>query len=776
MATYKTPGVYIKEIDLSQNAQQATAAPYYGSASIVLKAPKGPVNQVRTITNVSDFVDMFGIPEAKYDSVQKQAIATYGYGMYAATEYLTEGSYLNTIRVASDGDLFANTTVKFDTTAVSGTIEAFYDDVADAGIDPILIPLTLDTPDEISVLDDVANHNTGAFSFSAIAPGVDYNNTAVKIEFFSTSCDWKYAFDDDVQIDEFVRLIESGTSLTVATPATDDEIALAKLFTDLKAPKVSRVTVYRKQTDKVWPVYSNKSEGSAVETTLVTFTTGEIIDTTGKSLLASERINGNSNFVYFTPDDSFTDTDIKKLIISKVANYIKPTTDSELRIYPNLDFYLVDAAYNTAAGTGLIVTNATYQKGKQYRIAKAVDVSLTTGTVLTPVVVAVPGTTNGKEVIWDSSSAKIVEIEYSVAALNTPAVIVSSKSTTKVPVVKTDGVYTIEDSDTGTAIGTFSFPALTLTNQYNIDLSKVKSVFSPLNFGANATTNLSDEGNLNGWQLLSNKKMISTELILVPTSNMAVKQEVDTVISKRLDCLMVTQSGSRTDKNAEDILASELYGYVNQSYIALYDTWKKKFDKYSGKYIFLPNSISAAKTMVYTSNVANIWDSPAGTTRGNVDGTKLNTYLSDDEVGVLYSNNINSVVLNPDKSQSIMGQKTAQRKSSALDRVNVRRLMLYIEKVTENILRPYVLTVANTDTTRQKIYGQLTNFLDQIKSGQGLYDFKVICSGDNNTADIIDANQLNVDILLKPTKTIEFISVNVIVTNTGVDFGEIVTR
>jgi phage tail sheath protein FI len=123
----------------------------------------------------------------------------------------------------------------------------------------------------------------------------------------------------------------------------------------------------------------------------------------------------------------------------------------------------------------------------------------------------------------------------------------------------------------------------------------------------------------------------------------------------------------------------------------------------------------------------------------------------------------------------VWGQKTLQAKPSAFDRVNVRRLFLFLERSVETVARYYVFEL-NDDITRTRFSNQVSSFLGGIKTKRGVYDFLVVCDGSNNTPDVIDRNELVMEVLVKPVKVIEFIKLIFTAVATGVSFQEIVGR
>jgi phage tail sheath protein FI len=189
----------------------------------------------------------------------------------------------------------------------------------------------------------------------------------------------------------------------------------------------------------------------------------------------------------------------------------------------------------------------------------------------------------------------------------------------------------------------------------------------------------------------------------------------------------------------------------------------------------LPVIGDVAGLMAETDYNYDPWWATAGLKRGvmrNVIKLAFNPNKANKDM--LYFNSINPIVTVPGEGAGIiLGQKTSTNISSAMDRLNVRRLLITVEKATATALRNFLFEF-NDEATRSNILGMLNPYYEQVKSRRGVYDYLIVCSENNNTTEIIDQNALVVDIYLKPTKVAEFIRVNVIVTRTGANFSEVV--
>jgi len=247
---------------------------------------------------------------------------------------------------------------------------------------------------------------------------------------------------------------------------------------------------------------------------------------------------------------------------------------------------------------------------------------------------------------------------------------------------------------------------------------------------------------------------------------------VSQVCSSRRDCMATNPVGDVCVTNYQNIIESEQYGYPESSYMSLYAGYSKIYDSYNDRYVYLPNSIFAAAIFARVDAVSAPWFAPAGTARATLAVLDQNKIFSTDQIGRMYDKNINAVKLVQGSGFAIWGQKTAQLKTTALDRISVRRNLIYIQKNIENALNQFIFE-NNTQQTRLRVFSIIDEFLNNIKSSDGLYSYEVICDNTNNPPSVIDANQLNVDVYVQPTKAIEYIQFTTVVTRTGVNFGDV---
>jgi hypothetical protein len=217
-----------------------------------------------------------------------------------------------------------------------------------------------------------------------------------------------------------------------------------------------------------------------------------------------------------------------------------------------------------------------------------------------------------------------------------------------------------------------------------------------------------------------------------------------------------------------------LYETANTSYACTYGNWVKVNDMFAGMNIWVPFSPFAAADMAQVDRNFEPWYAPAGFTRGRVtNALQLAITPKQKERDQLYKHSINPVAFFPNDGFNIFGQKTLLRQPSAFDRINVRRLFLWLEKATKRTTKYFVFE-PNTLFTRNRVISVLTPIFDRAKNTQGLYDYQIVCDKRNNPPEVIDQNELVVDIYIKPVRSAEFILVNFYATSTGANFNEII--
>jgi len=208
----------------------------------------------------------------------------------------------------------------------------------------------------------------------------------------------------------------------------------------------------------------------------------------------------------------------------------------------------------------------------------------------------------------------------------------------------------------------------------------------------------------------------------------------------------------------------------NSSYAATYWPWLQSIDPNTAQTVWSPASVFIPGVYAFTDASSDPWFAPAGLIRGALGGVvRAERKLTSGNRDTLYEANVNPIATFPGSGTVVFGQKTLQKTASALDRINVRRLLIalkaYITQVSDNLVFEQ-----NTIATRNNFLAQVNPYLESVQQRQGLYAFKVVMDETNNTADVIDRNQLVGQIYLQPTKTAEFIILDFNVLPTGATF------
>ena len=209
----------------------------------------------------------------------------------------------------------------------------------------------------------------------------------------------------------------------------------------------------------------------------------------------------------------------------------------------------------------------------------------------------------------------------------------------------------------------------------------------------------------------------------------------------------------------------------NTSYAAVYWPWCQVVDPSTGELVWVPASTVIGGVYAYNDSVAEPWFAPAGINRGGLSQVvRVEQKLSAVNRDTLYNGKVNPIATFPGTGIVVYGQKTLQTRASALDRVNVRRLLIALKSYISQIALNLVFE-QNTIATRNQFLSQVNPYLTSVQQRQGLYAFQVIMDESNNTPDVIDRNELMGKIFVQPTKTAEFIYLDFNITPTGATFG-----
>jgi len=274
---------------------------------------------------------------------------------------------------------------------------------------------------------------------------------------------------------------------------------------------------------------------------------------------------------------------------------------------------------------------------------------------------------------------------------------------------------------------------------------------------------------------VANPDEIDINLIVTPgvlhTNSPAIIAKAIEICEDRGDCFYIFDpnnsllgEGISSATNAANV--------YDTNYAAMYYPWVKILDIATNRYKFVPPSVVIPGVYAFNDKVAHPWFAPAGLNRGSLT-TVVDVYtrLTHAERDELYEGRINPIAVFPRTGVCVWGQKTLQAKPSALDRINVRRLLIAAKKFIASATK-YLVFENNTTQTRQRFLNIVNPYLESVQQNQGLYAFRVIMDETNNTPDIIDRNIMKGEIFLQPAKAAEFIIIDFNIMPTGASFDE----
>lgn len=258
------------------------------------------------------------------------------------------------------------------------------------------------------------------------------------------------------------------------------------------------------------------------------------------------------------------------------------------------------------------------------------------------------------------------------------------------------------------------------------------------------------------------------------------EQKVQSIANTRKDTVgfisapvTIYQNSSATTKQTNVLAKFNDSSATHDSYSVFDSTPLYVYNKYQDNYIWIPACGHMAGLCANTDTVADAWFSPAGYNRGNLKGVTKLAYMPDQTSrDGLYQASINPIVSFPGQGILLFGDKTAQSKPSAFDRINVRRLFIVLEKAIATAAK-YQLFELNDRFTQAMFRNMVEPFLRDVTGRRGITDFLVVCDGTNNTPQVVDSNQFVADIYIKPARSINFMTLNFIATRTGVSFSEV---
>ena len=297
-----------------------------------------------------------------------------------------------------------------------------------------------------------------------------------------------------------------------------------------------------------------------------------------------------------------------------------------------------------------------------------------------------------------------------------------------------------------------------------------------------------------GYDLFENKEEFDIDFLLMGSANypqadaQALANKLISIAELRKDVVAFISPnrgsflndsavGTGTLNSAADMTSNVVgfYAPLTSSSYAVFDSgYKYMFDRFSDTFRYIPLNGDIGGTCA-RNDINNFpWFSPAGTARGAIlNAVKLTYNPSQIQRDQLYSNRINPIIFSPGGGIVLFGDKTGLGKASAFDRINVRRLFIFLENAISGAARDQMFEF-NDEITRTNFVNIVEPFLRDVQAKRGIFDFRVICDETNNTAAIIDSNEFVADIFIKPARSINFIGLTFVATRTGVSFEEVI--
>jgi len=291
-----------------------------------------------------------------------------------------------------------------------------------------------------------------------------------------------------------------------------------------------------------------------------------------------------------------------------------------------------------------------------------------------------------------------------------------------------------------------------------------------------------------GYDLFANKDDIEVDYLINgpglenESESQAKANKLISIAEGRKDCVAVISPHrgnviNITNTTTQTTNVVRFYNALSSSSYAVFDSgYKYTFDRFNNLFRYIPCNADVAGLLLRTSITSYPWFSPAGQQRGVLNNAiKLAYNPNKPQRDALYSARVNSIISQPGVGIYLFGDKTALAFASAFDRINVRRLFLTVEQALEGASQSQLFEL-NDQVTRANFINIVEPYLRDVQAKRGIFDFLVICDETNNTPDVIDNNEFRADIFLKPTKSINYVTLTFVATRTGVSFEEVAGR
>lgn len=305
-----------------------------------------------------------------------------------------------------------------------------------------------------------------------------------------------------------------------------------------------------------------------------------------------------------------------------------------------------------------------------------------------------------------------------------------------------------------------------VTKNIGLDITKTNM----MGFDVSTATSAGSIAYKNAIDTISNPDEYDINMLILPGvinkyAGSVIQHAID-VCEQRGDAFFLFDAAN-LDASVDDVISS--IGGIDSNYSATYYPWVKIYDNENTRYLWVPPSVVMAGVIAFSDKVSAEWWAPAGLNRGGIDATAAYYRLTQEKRDKLYLNRVNPIATFVGQGISAWGQKTLQTKASALDRINVRRLLIALKKYISSATK-YLVFEQNTVQTRTRFLNIVNPYMESVQQRQGLYAFRVVMDETTNTADVIDRNMMYGKIYIQPAKTAEMIVIDFNITPTGASF------
>ena len=731
-----SPGIVVREVDLTigrvDSATDKTAA-------LVAPFERGPVNIPILIENEQDLIDNFGQPYNTDDQVETWMVAS---------SYLSYGGRLSVVRAGVNSGANAGTSGTTIINSVDDYINKGYDeDTLTGKVFVARNPGSWANGLTVGVIDGFADQVIG------LTTGVGIDTTTIKVGMGITQAVPDNTVISGVGATSELKGYFKGiiTGVGTATAGLSSSQIAIKLFSHIDENGVETEKdyeasgVYRFGTSKDLKIYNNAGAGVSTATTSQLQTPTDWFDSQTITLSDGSVLNWN------------------QIADRPVTSAYAAARSSRFDV---VHVVVIDDKGKVTGNAGTIVE-------KHLNLSKAKDAEFSAGS---------PS-------YWRKF---ILNASDNVFALDGPANPVATGFKKGVGA----GFTTTTDIDWDQNADSITFGA-----NGNVAVAMTGG----LNYNGKAGIGSTDSsggalgaslGSLTaGYELFENKEEFDIDFLLMGSSaglsrveTQALANKIISVAEIRKDAVafvspdkstFITGAGSENAdlRSSADITNNVIsfYAPITSSTYAVFDSgYKYMFDRFKNTFRYIPLNGDIAGTCA-RNDINNFpWFSPAGTARGSIlNAVKLAYNPNQAQRDKLYTNRINPVIFSPGAGIVLFGDKTGTGKSSAFDRINVRRLFIFIENAIEAAAKDQLFEF-NDEITRTNFVNIVEPFLRDVQAKRGIQDFRVVCDETNNTAAVIDNNEFIADIFIKPARSINFIGLTFVATRTGISFEEVI--